>query len=370
MKFSCEKALLQSAILTASRAVSTKSTIPALEGLLLEAEDSGTVYLTGYNQETGIRSAVQADVTEAGSMVLPARLFGEIVRKMADDTLLFQEDKLKVHISCGMSEFDLMGIDPEDFPELPTVEYQNSLDIQEQTLRSMIGQTLFAVSLDESRPIHTGTLFVADDEGLTLVAVDGFRLALRREKVEQKNGSFEFVVPGSSLAEVEKICRETDEIVNIHQGSRHVLFKIGSTILITRRLEGEFLAWRQAIPRNNPVKITADTRQLLSCIERVSLIVSEKLKSPLRCVLKDGEIDITTTTAIGNAHDCCPVEGDGGGLEIGFNNKYMMDALKAASVEKVTLELSSPITPCIIVPAEGEENFLFMVLPVRLKADY
>ena len=370
MKFSCEKALLQSAILTASRAVSTKSTIPALEGLLLEAEDSGTVYLTGYNQETGIRSAVQADVTEAGSMVLPARLFGEIVRKMADDTLLFQEDKLKVHISCGMSEFDLMGIGPEDFPELPTVEYQNSLDIQEQTLRSMIGQTLFAVSLDESRPIHTGTLFVADDEGLTLVAVDGFRLALRREKVEQKNGSFEFVVPGSSLAEVEKICRETDEIVNIHQGSRHVLFKIGSTILITRRLEGEFLAWRQAIPRNNPVKITADTRQLLSCIERVSLIVSEKLKSPLRCVLKDGEIDITTKTAIGNAHDCCPVEGDGGGLEIGFNNKYMMDALKAASVEKVTLELSSPITPCIIVPAEGEENFLFMVLPVRLKADY
>lgn len=370
MKFSCEKALLQSAILTASRAVSTKSTIPALEGLLLEAEDSGTVYLTGYNQETGIRSAVQADVTEAGSMVLPARLFGEIVRKMADDTLLFQEDKLKVHISCGMSEFDLMGIDPEDFPELPTVEYQNSLDIQEQTLRSMIGQTLFAVSLDESRPIHTGTLFVADDEGLTLVAVDGFRLALRREKVEQKNGSFEFVVPGSSLAEVEKICRETDEIVNIHQGSRHVLFKIGSTILITRRLEGEFLAWRQAIPRNNPVKITADTRQLLSCIERVSLIVSEKLKSPLRCVLKDGEIGITTKTAIGNAHDCCPVEGDGGGLEIGFNNKYMMDALKAASVEKVTLELSSPITPCIIVPAEGEENFLFMVLPVRLKADY
>lgn len=370
MKFSCEKALLQSAILTASRAVSTKSTIPALEGLLLEAEDSGTVYLTGYNQETGIRSAVQADVTEAGSMVLPARLFGEIVRKMADDTLLFQEDKLKVHISCGMSEFDLMGIDPEDFPELPTVEYQNSLDIQEQTLRSMIGQTLFAVSLDESRPIHTGTLFVADDEGLTLVSVDGFRLALRREKVEQKNGSFEFVVPGSSLAEVEKICRETDEIVNIHQGSRHVLFKIGSTILITRRLEGEFLAWRQAIPRNNPVKITADTRQLLSCIERVSLIVSEKLKSPLRCVLKDGEIDITTKTAIGNAHDCCPVEGDGGGLEIGFNNKYMMDALKAASVEKVTLELSSPITPCIIVPAEGEENFLFMVLPVRLKADY
>ena len=213
MKFSCEKALLQNAILTASRAVSPKSTIPALEGLLLEAEDSGTVFLTGYNQETGIRSAIQADVTEAGSMVLSARLFGEIVRKMPDDTLLFQEDALKVHIACGMSEFDLMGIDPEDFPELPTVEYQNSLSIPEQTLRAMIGQTLFAVSDDESRPVHTGSLFVVDEEGLTMVAVDGFRLALRREPVTEKNGTFEFVVPGASLSEVEKICRETDELV-------------------------------------------------------------------------------------------------------------------------------------------------------------
>ena len=263
MKFSCEKALLQNAILTASRAVSPKSTIPALEGLLLEAEDSGTVFLTGYNQETGIRSAIQADVTEAGSMVLSARLFGEIVRKMPDDTLLFQEEALKVHIACGMSEFDLMGIDPEDFPELPTVEYQNSLSIPEQTLRAMIGQTLFAVSDDESRPVHTGSLFVVDEEGLTMVAVDGFRLALRREPVAEKNGTFEFVVPGASLSEVEKICRETDELVGIHQGARHILFKIGSTILISRRLEGEFLAWRQAIPRNNPIKVTVNKKQLM-----------------------------------------------------------------------------------------------------------
>ena len=129
MKFSCEKALLQNAILTASRAVSSKSTIPALEGLLLEAEETGNVFLTGYNQETGIRSCFQGEVTETGSMVLPARLFSEIVRKMPDDVLLFQEENLKVHISCGMSEFDLMGIDPEDFPELPTVEYQNSITL-------------------------------------------------------------------------------------------------------------------------------------------------------------------------------------------------------------------------------------------------
>ena len=324
MKFSCEKALLQSAILTASRAVSPKSTIPALEGLLLEAEENGTVFLTGYNQETGIRSAIQADVSQPGSMVLPARLFGEIVRKLPDDMVLFQEEALKVHIACGYSEFDLLGIDPEDFPELPTVEYQNSLALPEQTLRAMISQTIFAVSTDDSRPIHTGTLFSVGEDGLTMVAVDGFRLALRREALAEQNGSFEFVVPGVSLSEVEKICRESEEIVHIHQGARHILFKMGDTILISRRLEGDFLAWRQAIPRNNPVKVTADTKQLLSCIDRVSLIVSEKLKSPLRCVVGDGQIDMTTRTALGNAHDCCPIDGSGNGLEIGFNNKYMI----------------------------------------------
>lgn len=303
-------------------------------------------------------------------MVLSARLFGEIVRKMPDDTLLFQEEALKVHIACGMSEFDLMGIDPEDFPELPTVEYQNSLSIPEQTLRAMIGQTLFAVSDDESRPVHTGSLFVVDEEGLTMVAVDGFRLALRREPVAEKNGTFEFVVPGASLSEVEKICRETDELVGIHQAPGISCLRSAAPSSSPGGWKGSSWLGGQAIPRNNPIKVTANTKQLLACIDRVSLIVSEKLKSPLRCVIGEGEIDMTTKTALGNAHDCCPVEGNGNGLEIGFNNKYMMDALKAAPKDQVTLELSSPITPCIIVPAEGEENFLFMVLPVRLKADF
>ena len=296
MKFTCEKALLQGGVSIASRAVSPKSTIPALEGLLLELRD-------------------------------------------------------------GMSEFNLTGLDPEDFPELPTVEYQNSFTIPETTMRSMIAQTLFAVSQDESRPVHTGSLFVIEEDHFTLVAVDGFRLALRKEPVSSCNGTFQFVVPGPSLSEVEKICREGEEVVEVHQGQRHVLFKIGETILISRRLEGQFLAWRQAIPRNNPIIITAQRKELLSCIERVSLIVSEKLKSPLHCRLQDGKVDLSTKTAIGEARDCCMVEGDGQGLEIGFNGRYLM-------------EFSHPITPCIIVPTQGEENFLFMVLPVRLKSEY
>ena len=159
-------------------------------------------------------------------MVLPARLFSEIVRKMPDDVLLFQEENLKVHISCGMSEFDLMGIDPEDFPELPTVEYQNSITLPQQTLRSMISQTIFAVSDDETAP-STPAASSWWTRRLTMVAVDGFRLALRKEPILEKNGNFEFVVPGASLSEVEKICRETDDPADVHQGARHVLFKNG-----------------------------------------------------------------------------------------------------------------------------------------------
>ena len=368
MKFSCEKALLQAAVSVASRAVSPKSSIPALEGILLEAEN--TLSLTGYNLETGIRTTVPAEITESGSLVLSARLFGEIIRKFPDDVVVFSTDNYMVNIKCGMSEFNILGTDAEEFPELPVVEYQNTFEIRQDLLRAMIGQTLFAVSDNESRPIHTGSLFEADDTGLTIVSVDGYRLALRHEKLDAKEGaeSFSFVVPGAALSEVEKICADSDKVATVVQGARHVMFKVGPTTLVARRLEGEFLAYRQAIPRNNTIHVTGDTRALLSSIDRVSLIISDKLKSPLRCTFDHNVLKITTKTAIGDAYDECPIDGDGGGLEIGFNNKYLMDALKAAPADRVRLELTTGVSPCVILPAEGEENFLYMVLPVRLKA--
>ena len=368
MKFSCEKALLQAAISTTSRAVSPKSSIPALEGILLEA--GSDLRLTGYNLETGIRTIVPADIREEGTLVLGARLFGEIVRKLPDDIVTFQSENYMVNIKCGMSEFNILGTDPEEFPELPTVEYQNSLILPQSRLKAMISQTLFAVSDNESRPIHTGSLFEVDSEGLTIVSVDGYRLALRHESIDKKEGAetFSFVVPGAALSEVEKICSDVDEPASVTQGARHVMFKVGDTMLVSRRLEGEFLAYRQAIPRNNTIHVEGDTRALLSSIDRVSLIISDKLKSPLRCVFDSNLLKISTKTAIGDAYDECPLSGDGGALEIGFNNKYLMDALKAAPADKVRLELTTGVSPCVILPTEGEENFLYMVLPVRLKA--
>lgn len=369
MKFSCEKALLQAAISTSGRAVAVKSTIPALEGILMEAEND--LRLTGNNLEIGIRTVVPADIQRKGSLVVSARLLGEIVRRLPDDMVLVTADNLMINIKCGMSEFNIMGTPADEFPALPTVEYQNSFELQQSTLRAMINQTLFAVSGNDSRPVLTGSLFEINEKGLTIVSVDGFRLALRREQVGRTEGAetFSFIVPGSSLSEAEKICSDTEDAAFVTQGSRHVMFKVGDTMLISRRLEGEFMAYEKSIPRNNPIHVFGDTRSLITSIDRVSLLISEKFKSPLRCIFDKDVLRIDTKTAIGNATDQCGVDGDGGGLEIGFNNKYLMDALKAAPTDRVRLELGTRISSCVIVPAEGEENFLYMVLPTRLRAD-
>ena len=367
MKFSCEKTLLQSAVAVASRAVAAKSTIPALEGVLIQA--SAHLTISGFNMQTGIRTTLEADITEEGTLVLPARLFGEIIRRMPDDVITFVSDTgMNVRLTCGDAAYNITALSADDYPELPEVEDQYSIRIQQRTLRSMIGETSFAVSTDEARPIHTGSLFEIGENDLTVVSVDGFRLALRREPLEgAKGGSFRFVAPGTALNEVEKICDDTEEEAVITLGSRHLLFEVGSTQLICRRLEGEFLDYKAAIPRTNPITVTADTRSLITSIDRVSVVISEKQKSPIQCVFDDGRVTMTAKTVSGEAKDICPVDGSGDGLTIGFNNRYLMDALKYAPADAVRLELNTGISPCVILPTEGEEKFLYMVLPVRLK---
>lgn len=368
MKFSCEKVLLQAAVSTASRAVSTKSSIPALEGVLLQANSHLTV--SGYNMNTGIRTNIEADITEEGSLVLSARLFGEIIRRLPDDVVSFSSTKdLNVQLTCGDAAYTIQALSADDYPELPEVEDEYSIKIQQKILRAMIGETSFAVSADETRPIHTGSLFEIDETGLTVVSVDGFRLALRHEPLEDgiTAGSFRFVAPGSALNEVEKICEDSDETAAITLGRRHLLFEVGDTQLICRRLEGEFLDYKAAIPRQNPISISTSTRSLIESIDRVSVVISDKQKSPVRCVFGEDQILLSAKTGNGEAKDVCRVSGDGGGLEIGFNNRYLMEALKYAPADEVQLELNTGISPCIITPVDGEERFLYMVLPVRLK---
>ncbi|MDD2956662.1 MAG: DNA polymerase III subunit beta [Oscillospiraceae bacterium] len=368
MKFSCEKALLQNAIGVASRAVSQKSTIPALEGLLLHAAEAVTV--SGYNMKTGIRTTLSADVTEPGELVLNARLFGEIIRRMPDDVITFSSDeKMTVHLHCGDADFNISGLSAADYPELPEVEDEYSVSLQQKTLRAMIEETLFAVSTNESRPVHTGSLFEIGEQGLTVVSVDGFRLAIRKEPLEKVNGGyFSFVAPGSALSEIEKICGDVEDLASITLGKRHILFEVGETQLICRRLEGEFLDYKSAVPRKNPISVVADTKEMIQSIDRVSVVISDKLKSPVRCIFEKDRVLLSAKTASGEAKDICRLAGDGGELEIGFNNRYLMEALRYAPADTVKIELNTGVSPAVIVPAEGEERFLYMVLPVRLKA--
>jgi DNA polymerase-3 subunit beta len=367
ISFFCEKALLQNAINLTGRAVSPKSSIPALEGLLLQASENIT--LSGYNMSTGIRSSFPADVREPGRVVFSARLFGDIVRRMPDDMVSVSVgENLAVRLTCGDADFEISGMDAADFPELPAVEEESSLTIRQDLFRAMIDETVFSVSTNEARPIHTGALFETENGRLTMVAVDGFRLALRREELVSANGVMSFVTPGAALNEVKNICADTDAPVIVTLGKRHILFEIGETELICRRLDGEFLNYRTAIPRENPIRVNVECRDLLNSLDRVSVVISEKLKAPVRCRFERDRVFLSARTGSGEARDVCPIAGDGNNLEIGFNNRYLIDALRHAPADAVEIQLNTGISPAVIVPTDGADNFLYMVLPVRLKA--
>lgn len=369
LKFSCEKSLLQAAVSTVGRAVAAKSSIPSLEGILLDGKENLT--LSGYNMQTGIRTAFAAEIHREGRIVLNARLFGEMIRKLPDDVVVFSaEENDMVHLTCGDASFDIPGLSADDYPELPEVDDEYSISLPQSTLKAMIDETAFAVSTNESRPVHTGSLFEIDDKGLTVVSVDGFRLALRREPLEKiDGGAFRFVAPGSALKEVENICAETGDPVTVIQGKRHLMFEVGSTQLICRRLEGEFLDYKNAIPHSNPIVLEVENKALLDSLDRVSVVISEKLKSPVRFVFDVDKVYLSAKTGAGEAKDICAVKGDGKELEIGFNNRYLMDALRYAPAEKVKMELNTGISPCVITPVDGSDSFVYMVLPVRLKAN-
>jgi len=369
MKFTCDKLLLLAAIITASRAAATKSPVPLLEGLLIVAKDDN-VRISGYDLKIGIVTTVSAEVDQSGGIVLNARLFGEIIRKMpGHDITITVSSGYVAMISCELSEFEILGSPSSDYPELPIVEGQDSIEISESLLKKMISQTNFAVSDNESRPIHTGALFEVVGNQLTIVAVDGFRLALRRETIEGgEDQAYSFVVPGTALSEVEKIVDDGEGIVTITLGSKHIVFSVGDTLLISRRLEGEFLNYKNSIPQSGKYRLRIEKSELIEAAERVSLIINDKMKSPVKCVFGDGIVSLYSASALGKASDECVIDGDCEELEIGFNDKYLIEALKAAPADEVIVELNTGVTPCVISPADGSDNFLYMILPVRLKA--
>lgn len=367
MKFVCEKAILVSAISVASRTVAQKSAIAALEGIHIKA--GMKLQLTGYNLETGITVSVPADITEPGECILPSRLFFEIIRKLPDEEVSVSVDEsLQVSIRCGISSFSITATDAENYPELPDVEYANGVAVPQRALKELISGTIFSVAETQVRPVHTGCLFEVEDDTITVVAVDGFRLALRRCKLEASTGrTMKFVAPGAALKEVEKILADSDEPATFTLGTKHLLFEIGDATLVCRLLEGDFLDWRRVVPTDNPIHLAANVARLTASIERVSLIVSDRLKSPVRCTFGQDSGDFRTVTTIGAAHDVCPLAGDGKDLEIGLNCRYLLEALRAVPTEETVLELSNGLSPVVMTPPDSSGSYAYMVLPVRLK---
>ena len=370
MKFICEKLPFLAAILTASRAAATKSPVQLLEGLLVEACEDNTVRISGYDLKIGIVTTVLADVESPGGIVLNARLFGEIIRKMPGQYVEFSINSgAAATIVSEMSEFEILGTSAADYPELPSLEGDTAgVEIDEGILKKMISQTNFAVSDNEIRPIHTGALFEIAGGELTIVAVDGYRLAMRRERMEPELPPMSFVVPGVALGEIERIASDgEDSRVAITLSEKHIMFTLGGTTLITRKLEGEFLNYKNSIPQTHTYTLKAEKSEFIKSVERVSLITGDKIRSPVRCVFGDGIVQMSTMSALGRAADECAIEGNADKLEIGFNDKYLLEALRAAPSEEVNLLLSSSTAPCIISPTDGSDGFLYMILPVRLK---
>ena len=367
MRFTCEKSMLVQGLNIAGRTVAQKSSLSVIEGILCKAGMG--LSLTGYNMETAITYDIEADVADPGQCILPAKLFGDIVRRLPEGPVtVVVSDDFKVSIRAGYASFTISAESADDYPELPDVNSGRPIRIPQTKLKELISGTIFAVSENQGRPIHTGVKFEVTESAITAIAVDGFRLARRTYHPEEGTGrELSFVVPAAGLKEVEKIVSDVEDMASFTLGTKHILFQIGNATLVCRLLEGEFLDWRRVVPTNCPIKLVANVGDLSSSVERVGLIVSEKYKSPVRCVFSHNELLMRTNTTIGAAEDKCSLAGDGKELEIGFNVRYLADALKVVPSEEVTLELTNGLSPIVLTPVDDKYDFAYMVLPVRIK---
>lgn len=369
MKFICDTASLSAACQNVQRAVSTKTSIPAIEGIYIKALGSELI-LTGYDLELGITTSVPAKVEENGGIVLTARVLCDILRKLPGDSVSVESDERQMAvIRCGEMQYSLIGISPEEYPELPSVSGGFPIVLQQGILREMIRQTIFSVAVNENKVVHTGIKFEIEPGEIKLIAVDGFRLAVRKEVIDYSGDSISFIVPAKTLSEVVKLFSgEEDATVSIGVGKRHIVFEIGSFTVVSRLLDGEFLNYRSAIPNLVSTTVRVQTQALIDSIERTSLIITDKIKSPLRCIFEDNLIRISSTTSLGTANDKIAAEINGSAVEIGFNNRFLLEALRVCDTDEILLQLNGSVAPILIVPTQGD-SFLFLILPVRLKAE-
>lgn len=372
MKIVCYKDKILKAINSVVKGVASKTTMPILEGILIQTNDN-EIKLTTYDLEIGIEYVIECDVKEQGSTVVNAIMFSEIIRKLPDSEINISVNSNNLlEIECEGALYKLATMNPDEFPELPKIEIENSIEIEQNSLKNMIRKTIFAVSTEESRPIFTGCLFEIENNKLSLVAVDGFRLALRSMYLNKQSNNFSAVIPGRTLNEVNKIISDSFEPIKIGVSKNQALFEMENCKIVTRILDGEFLNYKNVIPSNWETRIRVNKNSIQNCFERISLIsssaVEKEKKYPVKVNVDIGKVVISCTNQTGDAKEELYVSTEGKNLEAGFNPKYFLDSFKAIDDEEVYIEFGTSISPCLVKSVENND-YTYMILPIRLKED-
>lgn len=367
MKFTCNTKELSNACNNVIRAVSAKVTIPTIEGILIEC-GSDTLSLTGYDFEFGINTILSIDVIEPGAIVINAKVLCDIIRKLADEYVTIETKGTSVSIISGAAQYNITGIDADDYPELPSVNDGYPLSLDQSLLYSMISQTLFAVADNESsKPVYTGLKFEIANGEITLIGVDGYRLAIRKERIDYSGEDLTFIVPKKTIRELIKLINiEENSNISISIGKRHIVFEIENYSIISRLLDGEFLDYHSAVPKAITTTVLVNTNDAIDCIERTLPVIENNQKNPIRCLFDADQMRVSTVSSLGRVVDYTHANTSGDRVEIGFNSKFVLDALNAADTDEVKIELNGPISPVKVMPIEGD-NFLFLVLPMRLR---
>ncbi len=364
MKFTVMRSDIVTAVQNVSRAVSTKATLPALEGILIKAYNN-TLTMSGYDMELAITTSIEATVSNEGEIVVGAKLFSEIVRKLPEEIVTFEtDDRMIIYINSGNAAYQIVGISSMEYPEMPKFDSLDEIKISAGVLKNMIKQTIYAVSDNINKPIYTGSLFEIKDKIMRIVSIDGYRMAIRQENIDSESEN-RFIVPGKMQGEILKLITDDEKEIEICIGQRHVSFTIDNYSIVSRLIEGNFLDYRTTIPKNEDTTIRINTRSLIESVDRIALITSDRVQSPVRFSISQNEIKLSCRTAVGRANDVIPVSTIGKDTEIGFNNKYVLEALRNTDCDEVTLVLNGSLSPMIIRPVQGDE-FIFLVVPMRL----
>ena len=366
MKIECEKTLLAAAVEGVSRAISNKAAIPVLEGIYLKAEGF-SLTLTGYDLEMGITTTIECNVLVPGETVLEAKLFGSMVSRMpAGNVNIELDDNGMATISGGVAEFEIPAMNTSDYPSLPNPGAENTMTIPCSMMREMIEKTIYAVAQEDKKPAHTGELFVIEPGSLTIVALDGYRLAILQRDVTCTR-DIRIIIPAKTLQELLKVMGGGDDPVKIDANRRYVVFTSNGYTIVSRLIEGDFLNYESVIPAEHRTTVVVDCRRFIDTIERASLIITERIKNPLRVTFAPDKVTVRCQTQMGKVVDeFPPVSMEGESVEIGFNNRYMLDALRNSKSEQMKIEINGPLSPVKLVPPEGKD-YIYLVLPVRFK---